>query len=62
MVLGLFYENNVVVESTPEGCTPEASVRWNTADEARAWFEENNPQRVAFEHEADQYGVPSATE
>ena len=44
---------------------------FDTADEARAWFEKNDPEGVAFEHElgplqpagsADQYGVPLATE
>jgi hypothetical protein len=44
---------------------------FDTADEARAWFEKNNPEGVAFEHElgllrpagsADQYGVPIATD
>jgi hypothetical protein len=43
---------------------------FDTADEARAWFEKNNPEGVAFEHElgalipagtADQHGVPFAT-
>ena len=44
---------------------------FDTADEARAWFEKNNPEGVAFEHDlgplrpaasADQYGVPIATD
>jgi hypothetical protein len=44
---------------------------FDTEDEARAWFKENDPEGVAFKHElelfipagtADQYGVPRAAE
>jgi hypothetical protein len=44
---------------------------FDTEDEARAWFEENDPEGVAFKHElelfipagtADQNGVTVATE
>ena len=44
---------------------------FDSEDEARAWFKENDPEGVAFKHElselrpagsADRYGVPRATE
>jgi hypothetical protein len=44
---------------------------FDTADEARAWFEVNDPEGVAFEYErgptlpagsADQHDVPTATD
>jgi hypothetical protein len=42
-----------------------------SADDANAWFKENDPEGVAFEHQviqvipagsADKFGVPRATE
>jgi hypothetical protein len=44
---------------------------FDTEDEARAWFKDNDPEGVAFQHElelsipagsADKYGVPRAAE
>jgi hypothetical protein len=45
--------------------------RFDSADEAQAWFDKHDPEGVAFEHQlsdlrpagsADRHGVPKATE